>query len=77
MHISRTGMHRSAQERTGAHGSAQERHIKSKKVHHERPINTQIITNLPSDAVVSDVIFFVVLMQQILFDFKKYVTLNF
>ena len=67
MHISRTGMHRSAQERTGAHGSAQERHIKSKKVHHERPINTQIITNLPSDAVVSAVLVLVLLLR-ILFE---------
>ena len=62
MHKERTGTHRNAWERTGVHGSAWERHIMSGKRHHECPINTQTITNLPSAVVVASVLFFVLLM---------------
>ena len=60
------------QEHTGTPGNAQERTvaqgkdvIMSKKVHCECRINAQMSTHLPSDVVVADVLFFVLLLRRL------------
>ena len=67
MHREITGMHRNARELTGAHGIAQERRIISDKGHNKRPINSRTSTHLSFAVVVTNVLFFVMLLR-ILFE---------
>ena len=62
IHLEFTGTRRNAQGCTGAHESARGKRIISDKGHRKRLINEQTNTQLPFAVVVSDVLFFVLLL---------------